>query len=158
MNEPTEATLTDDATAAPVQPIVMQLVQQLDDTFTRWDMYRAHDRRWIVKVEQSTQSETFGSLDMAEAMREALSWRALPLAPRPQRRMVVDMFEARKTGSNWELYYDGSFMGGGIRTKRAAMECASKWAERSNVNADEWEANYSWTESQTEGVDFRWEK
>lgn len=148
----TEKTMT----VAPVQCVVMQLVGELDDKFTRWDLWRTSDKRWVVKIEQSTQQATFDSADMAKAMANALQWRALPLAPRPQRRMTIERFEPKKNGSYWELYYDSQFMGGGIKTKREAMECAAKCVERSNIGADEWEANYSWTETQTEGVDFRW--
>jgi hypothetical protein len=140
----------------PAEPVVMQLVNELDNKFARWDLWRTADKRWVVKVEQATQQETFDSEDMGEAMLNALQWRALPLAPRPQRRMTIEGFEVRKNGSYWALYYDGQFMGGGIKTKREAMKAADKWVERSNMSADEWDANYSWTETQTEGVDFRW--
>ena len=132
---------------------VEQLAKELDGK-GRWDLWRTEDHHWCVKIQMQEQTETFKSSSLNLAMADANNWKPLPLVPRESRLLHESLFEAKKAGNKWELYYDGSFFGGGIKTKTEALKCAERLASKSQAAAHEWSVNYGWTVAKVEGVDF----
>ncbi|MCR9201466.1 MAG: hypothetical protein NXI04_22710 [Planctomycetaceae bacterium] len=133
-----------------------QIAIELDSKDASWDIWRTEDRHWCVKISMSQQTQTFKNGGLTKAMEAANNWKPLPLVPRQPRLLYESLFEPRKSGSKWELHYDGNYFGGGLKTKREALECAERLARKSQAAVNEWDVNYGWTAAKVEGVDFRY--
>ena len=135
---------------------VRDLVSKMDEKFTRWDIYRTCLGAWKLKAEQATQTCEIESDDFVAAMEEALTWRALPLVPRPPSMLYRELFALKKNGSKWRVTYGGSDCCIQVDTKKEAEAFIDRQVAMSKSECDGWEINYGWSRDKVEGVDFRW--
>lgn len=143
-------------------PTVDELAARLDVGYppkrasepVRWDLYRAGNGDWIVRLRTDGQDSFHNSDTIHGALAAAVEWKPLPIIPPPPKRMHANGFVPVKDGSHWRLTYMGRDQAIRVKTRREAVETAVKLERYSNAAADEWEREHGWSRNATEGVDF----
>ena len=123
----------------------------LDEKYKKWDVYRAADGDWIVKLpDNCIRGDT-----ITTALRNAAEFVPLPKYPRRPRLLSRDLFVPYKSGSNWRLRYDGDDACVSFKTKTRANEYADKIVVKQNAEVFDWDDEYAdKIEGKVEGVDF----
>ncbi len=133
------------------------LEQQIDAKFKQWDVWRTAGKEWHFKGEQEGAHFSVTLPTISEAFCAALEWIPLPSVPRCPRLLSSYLFKPAKSGTKWRLNYDDRDFGIEVKTKREAEEAAERFCQRSATAFAEWQSQYSWTLTKTEGVDFRYQ-
>lgn len=146
-----------------------ELVAALDARGERWELHRGVGSGsgpiWCVTLGQSIDVgrldpaiRRFSAPTVVGVLAEALAaGPPLPVVPRPPVTLCRHLFEARKDGSKWALYYDGRSAGHGNQpSRRACEQTADRWCAVREAEVAAWEAKHGDTASGVEGVDFRW--
>lgn len=147
-----------------------ELVALLDERGEKWDLHRGqgsgsgpvwcvtlgHDRG-MDRLDPSIRR--FSALTIVGVLAEAVeAGPPLPVVPRRPPVLARYLFEARRDGSKWSLYYDGRSAGSGNHpTRRACEATAAKWCAVSDDEIAAWVAEWGeMVRDGVEGVDFRW--
>lgn len=139
---------------------VGQLESGISAKFKTWDLYRAALGGWRFVGEVDSQRCEISACGIVEALTRAITWRPLPVVPRQVKRVSRQDCSVRQSGRRWMVEHCGDLIPApyaGFGTKRKAEEWLDQWVTNRNLAADQWRAEYGWTEGKTEGVDFRWE-
>ena len=134
---------------------VDKLAKELDAKYPGWWMTRTAMGEWLVVLKSAGYVENFSGALIADVMQRALQFQFLPLVPHePDTRNETD-FEILKNGTQWELLYNRGYCTR-FKTRKAAQEAIARWIEHDAQRHAEWNSEYGWCKSKTEGVDFRW--
>lgn len=141
-------------------------VETLDQRGEKWDLYRCHDKDWIVllggnlggPVTPDRNSRTVRGKTILGALEAAVASVPLPVVPRKPEPWAATL-EVRKSGSKWGIYDPSTqrTMAGDMKTKTIAQTNLATWVTREAETLAAWEAEYGpIVASGTPEVDFRW--
>ncbi len=127
-------------------------IETLDAKYSRWDLWRTALKAWCVKID----GEVISGDTIEEALAKAAEFKQLPKIPRCPSVLWREKFAAVKSGSKWNLTYQGNVWFGNIATKKAAESAADGFVERANKAFEDWRASFGRISMGVEGVDFRY--
>jgi hypothetical protein len=132
-------------------------IAMLDARGEKWDLYRCHDKDWIVNLGGGTPNQrTARGSTIQEALEAAVLSIPLPLVPRrpPE---YVNLTVRKEECGKWAIFDGQSRLTGAIQTKTKAHEAAIQLETSSARGLNEWRTKYdSIVSTGREGVDFRW--
>ena len=141
---------------APRQSLTSTLVAELDRKFpAAWDLYRLAVGGWAVKVKG--EDEAFKGETIEDALQSAVDFVPLPRIPRVPTLLFKDSFSIVKSGSKWDVHYNGGYYCGGIMTERKAEATIDHHVAMAEKRYLDWLAEFGCHyQLKDEGVTFRW--
>jgi len=140
---------------APEQPMTKQLVDILDARYgQKWDLYRLALGGWGVKL--PGESEVMTAEAIEAALGKAVEFTPLPRIPRVPTLLFENSFEVVKSGSHWDIHYNGGYYCGSIKTKTKAKAVIAHHVQMAEKAYLDWRAEFGHYRLSDEGVTFRW--
>jgi hypothetical protein len=130
---------------------LQEMSDQLDKKWPDWDMYRSHDRSWMITADK----ETFRGGSLAEVFQAALDYVVLLKVPKCPLPMSIEDFEVRGVAGSWAIELNGRNMARCIKTKATAVGRVALMCDRNRQLIEAWEKEYGWSRHKTAGVDFK---
>jgi len=132
-----------------------ELIEQLESTHGKqWSMWCAVDGGYVVSLDQH--HKQFLSETLPGALRDAAAWRDLPKFPRePAPVPIRDRYAAVKSGSKWNLEFDGVAILCNQPSRKCLYEFLDKWEPQQRKRIEQWDTFIRpQIAGLTEGVDF----
>lgn len=132
---------------------VDELIDWIDNRGLEWDVYRTHDRRWMVRIKDGYWAE-YSNPSLWAALKWANEVVFLPLVPpRPR----IRSYEIRRASSNnWQIF-SGGYARWATKTRKAAQESIATMEQRERDEFNQWQQRFGQLVQTGEpGVDFWW--
>jgi len=136
---------------------VNELVELVDRKFDGdWNLWRTALGEWHISAKRTEGDFAATKPTIEEALEAAISWEPLPRVPREIPKLYRELFAIVKDGAKWRVEYKSRDLGVLLKRKRDAVDYIERVVEHSSQKAREWQSQYGWTRSATEGVDFEY--